>query len=120
MKTGSFLLALAATVLLVASAPAIAQNYKVSAKIAHDGVTVGEPIIVVKHGAPAEVLVRGETGYKMEVTVTGEAPDELQVATQLRTQRGSLRSAVTVKPGEPVRVSTGGLDLTLTVTPGSS
>jgi hypothetical protein len=120
MKTGRFFLAFAATVLLVASAPVFAQNYKVSAKIAHDGMTVGEPVIVVKHGAPAEVLVRGEAGYEMEVTLTGEAPDELQVATELRTQRGSLKSAVTVKPGEPVLVSTGGLDLTLTVTPGSS
>lgn len=119
MKTDKFLPAVVATALLVASAPAFAQNYRVVANIAHDGVTVGQPTIIVKHGAPAAVLVRGAAGYEMEVTISGEAPDELQVATQLRTERGSLRSAVGVTPGVPVLVSAGGLDLTLTVTPGS-
>jgi hypothetical protein len=120
MKTGKFSLAVAALMLVGAGAPTFAQNYTVAAKIVQEGNVVGEPVVALKHGVPALISVAGDGGYELELTVTEQAADEVVVATKLRTHKGSVKSAVTAKPGQPTVVSSGGLDLTFTVTSSSS
>ena len=90
-------------------------SYAVSAKLTHAGQSFAAPTAVVLANKPASIEVSGPDGYKLTLTVTDLAPDQIQIAAQVDSLRGSMAPTVVVRPDTPARVSVGDLGLELTV-----
>ena len=93
-------------------------SYEVSAKLTQGGQTFAAPSAVVLANKPASIEVIGPNGYKLTLTVTALAPEQLQVAAQLDSAYGSMAPTVVVRPDKPASVSLGDLGLELTVSRG--
>ena len=114
-KKSTSLLTLAAFIVLAAQTAFAADSYKISAKIEHGDSVVGEPTLVVKAGAPANVSVHGQNGYKLTVTVVPQEQEEVEVSVKVDTAHGSVSSVVITKAGHKIIVASGEVGLSLTV-----
>lgn len=114
-KKSTFLLTLAAYIVFSAPTAFAADGYKVSAKIEQGGSVVGEPILMVKAGAPANVSVHGQNRYSLMVTIVPREQDEVEVSVKADTTNGSVSSVVITKAGRPMTIASGEVGLSLTV-----
>lgn len=99
----------------VSSLAAASDSYKVSVKLSHAGNSFSEPSAVVLADKPASIEVSGTDGYKLTLTVTDLAVDQIQVVASLDSAHGSMEPTVVVRPDQPATISVGDLSLELTV-----
>jgi len=116
-----FLVALL-TSLLFFPGPALASPnvYEVAASIKQDGKTIATPSVRVKPGASAEMSVAGEDGFRLSVIVMPSDSAALDVSVDVGTNQASLKSVVATLAGKPIVVSTGALEVSVTVKDGDS
>jgi hypothetical protein len=110
-----FITALAFSAFAASSFASPPGSYEVSAKLSHAGKTFGAPSATVQADKPADIEVSGADGYKLTLTITDLAPDEIQVTANLDSSHGSMAPTVVVRPGQLASVSIGDLGLDLTV-----
>lgn len=91
------------------------ETYTVTATLLHNGESFGEPTAIVKSDTPASVEVSGPDGYKLSLTVTDLASDEIQVSAKLDSSHGSMEPVLVVSPAKPATVTIGELGLRVTV-----
>lgn len=90
-------------------------SYYVSAKLSHGGKSFAEPSVTVQAGQPAIMEVSGPDGYKLTLTITDVAPDEVQVAANLDSPHGAMEPTMVVRLDQSASVSVDNLDLELVV-----
>ncbi len=91
------------------------KTYDVSAVLLHQGDAFASPSAVVKEGVPAINEVHGQDGYRLSLTVTEIARDEIKVDATVNSPHGTITLTVTVRPRQPATVTIGDLGLILTV-----
>jgi hypothetical protein len=110
--------ALAAAALLAAHAfAAPPAGYAVHAELMHEGRVFASPSLVLRDGEPASVAVSGDDGYRLELEVTQTTAGQLSVVAKVESPHGAIAPTMTIRPGEPARVSIDDLGLVLTVMP---
>jgi hypothetical protein len=107
--------ALVLSAFAAASAAATPDTYEVSATLSHAGQSFAAPSAVVKADQRASIEVSGAEGYKLTLTVTDLAPDEIQVNASVDSPYGAMKPTLIVRPDQPASVSVGDLGLELTV-----
>jgi hypothetical protein len=100
------------SILSFASPP---NSYYVSAKLSHAGKPFAAPSVTVHAGQPASMEVSGPDGYKLTLTITDVAPDEVQVAASLDSPHGAMEPTMVVRLDQSASVSADDLDLELVV-----
>ena len=110
------------SLLLLTSSSVIAgpSVYEVSASIKQAGEVAATPIVRVKPGASAEMTVAGDNGYRLSVTVSPAESKAVDVTISVATSQASLRSVVTTLLDKPIVVSSGGIEVSITVKDGDS
>lgn len=115
MLTRKVFVAIAFPILISASWGAIAaDSFKVSATLSHKGIVFASPIVVVKDRSPASIVVAGEDGYKLAITVTDIGDGKLKITTNLDSSRGSIAPVLVVHVGESSAVRVGDMGISLT------
>ena len=94
--------------------------YEVSASIKQGGKAVATPTIRVKPGASAEMSVGGENGYRLSVTASPAEDKAVDVSISVGTSQASLKSVVTTLLDKPIVVSSGDIEVSVTVKDGDS
>jgi hypothetical protein len=113
--------ALLATLLPISGSVIASPNvYEVSASIKQNGQSVAAPRIRVKPNAPAEVSVAGDNRFRLAVIIIPSETDGLDVSVEVDTSQASLKSVVTTFVDKPIVVSSGDLEVTVTVADGDS
>lgn len=92
--------------------------YEVSASIKESGKVVATPAVRVKPGAPAEMSVSGENAFRLSVVVVPTETDAIDVSVDVGTSTASLKTVVATLAGKPIAVSSGDLEVVVTVTEG--
>lgn len=107
-------------VLLSGVATAAPNVYEVSASIRHGGQTIAAPTLLVKPGASAEMSASGENGFRLAVVVTPTETDAVDVSIDLGTSHASLKTTITTLTNKPIAVSSGELEVNVTIGDGDS
>ena len=104
----TFLLSMFAPLTVIA-----ADSFKVSATLSHKGVVFASPVLVVKGGALASVVVAGENGYKLALIVSDIGDGKLNFKTNLDSSHGSISPTLVIQPDELSSVRVGDLSISL-------
>ncbi len=112
--------AFAALAFMASLAVAGGESYTVTATLLHNGKAFGEPTAIVKGDTPATVEVSGTDGYKLSLTVSDLASDQIRVSAKVDSSHGAMEPVLVVRPAKPATVTVGDLALTVTVVRGGS
>jgi hypothetical protein len=104
----AFLLSMFAPLVAIAG-----DSFKVSATLSHNGVVFASPVLVVKDRALASVVVAGENGYKLALTVSDIGDGKLNIKTDLDSSHGSISPTLVIQPGELSSIRIGDLSISL-------
>jgi hypothetical protein len=116
MRSLKFLAASFLAIASLSAGNAIAGNsYKVSAKITENGATVATPVLVVKAGSPASVVIAGDKGYRFTIQVDSAEGGSVDVTARAETSAGEIDSTLTGNLDTPMTVATGDIGLEITV-----
>jgi hypothetical protein len=88
-------------------------SFKVSATLSHKGVVFASPVLVIKDRTLASVVVAGENGYKLALTVSDIGDGKLKINTNLDSSHGSISPTLITQLGELSSIRVGDISISL-------